>query len=58
MKEYFEHAYEGFCNSFSSPCDFAEAIAEAAKIACVYITVPLWIIPYAIIKKKRKKEVE
>ncbi len=58
MKEYFEHAYEGFINSLSI---FIESCAEVMRstflcmvIALIYITVPFWALPYAIYKKSRK----
>ena len=51
MREYFEHAYEGFCNSVEQMVIFAQYISEAAKVLAVYITLPLWVIPYAIYKK-------
>ena len=46
MREYFDHAYEGFCNSFLP-------LIECAKVFFVYITLPLWIIPYAILKRRK-----
>ena len=61
MKEYFEHAYEGFINSLSNFIEFLEECGEVTRsiffcmvIALIYITVPLWALPYAIYKKSRK----
>ena len=59
MKKYFEHAYEGFCNSMEPFVHLTQVMGEVAKILFVYITIPLWVIPYAIIRARRtaKKEV-
>lgn len=54
MREYFEHAYEGFCNSMEPFLHFAQCIGEVGKVIFVYITIPVWIIPYAIIKNSKK----
>lgn len=54
MRDYFDNAYEGFCNSFRPLTD---CMIEVAKIAFVYVTLPLWIVPYAIHRKiKERKE--
>ena len=58
MRQYFEHIYEGFCGSVRSLIDLAEIIAEASKVIFVYITMPIWIIPYAIWRNRKGTETE
>lgn len=53
MREYFEHAYGGVCNTMQDFAGLASDIAEVAKVLFVYATMPLWLIPYAIYKKVR-----
>lgn len=51
MRKYFEHAYQAF---FNVVVPLADVIAESAKVTFVYVTFPVWIIPYAICKKLKK----
>ena len=53
MKEIFEHAYEGFCNLIRGFIDFTEFFWKTVLVILVYLTIPLWIIPYAIYKKMK-----
>lgn len=50
MREYFEHAYEGAICSLQI---FAATMLTVAQVLFVYITLPVWIIPYAIYRKVR-----
>lgn len=56
MREYFDHAYEGFCKTMQPFGDLAGAMGEVAKILFVYVTLPIWILPYKLIL--RRKDVE
>ena len=49
MRKYFDHAYEGFCNSF-------QPLIEGAKVTFVYITIPLWIVPYMVYRKIEERK--
>lgn len=51
MSEIFEHAYEGLCNLIHRFIDFVGMVGKCVLICLVYITIPLWAIPYAIYKK-------
>lgn len=53
MRKYFEHAYKGFCIGVSELLYFASVLGEVALIIAIYITLPLWIIPYSIYRKKK-----
>ena len=52
IKEIFEHAYTGMKNTLN---DFAEEVViplgEIAVICFIYITVPIWFIPYWFVKR-------
>ena len=52
MREYFEHAYEGFCNTFGP---FGGMLLECMIIIFVYCTLPVWIVPYALFFRKEKE---
>lgn len=52
MRKYFEHAYQAF---FNIAVPLAESTAEIAKVAFVYVTFPIWIVPYAICKNLKKR---
>ena len=53
MKEYFDHAYFTFLAVLN---EFA-GIGRGIAVSFIYITIPIWIIPYAICKKlKQAKE--
>lgn len=58
MREYAEHAYEGLCNTLEALGEFGESLVEVAKVLFVYFTLPIWIIPYAIIRTVKKGEKE
>lgn len=55
MQKYFEQAYQAF---FNIAVPLAESTAEIAKVAFVYVTFPVWIIPYAIRKELKKRSVD
>lgn len=50
MRDYFDHAYTTFLEILEAFADIGKGVA----IACIYITTPLWIIPYAIGKKLKQ----
>ena len=47
VREYFDHAYEGFYYTFRT---FSEMII----VCIIYITIPLWVIPYSLFFRKMK----
>lgn len=53
MKEVFEHAYEGMENALSSLVGNLIAIVQVCCIAVIYITVPIWFIPYSLCFRKK-----
>lgn len=53
MREYFDRAYECLCNSFQP---LADCVVEAAKITLVYLTIPLWIVPYMVYRKIEERK--
>ena len=54
MREYFDRAYEGFCDVLQPIIQLAEFLAEVAKMIFVYATLPIWVIPYKLILRKRE----
>lgn len=56
MRKYFDNAYEGFCNSFQPIIHLAEIMAEVAKVTFVYVTLPIWVLPYKLIFRKREND--
>ena len=56
MRDVFEHAYEGLCNLIVGFTDFAVSLSKCILVVLVYITIPLWIIPYIIYKKMKGGE--
>ncbi len=53
MKEVFEHAYEEMENALSSFWDNVIAMFRTCCIAVIYITVPIWFIPYSLCFRKK-----
>lgn len=53
MKEIFEHAYKGFLESTRNHYEFICSLGYAALILAIYLTLPFWIVPYAIHKRKK-----
>lgn len=58
VRKYFDHAYEGFCNSMQPFIRLAEVMEEVAKIVFVYTTLPIWIIPYRLFLRRKEKQNE
>lgn len=55
FKDVFEHAYDGV--SVAS-VNFTEHLLTLLEIICVcmiYLTIPIWFIPYSIVKRKDDK---
>ena len=48
MREYFDHAYEGLCDSVQQ---VVGNMAELFIIALIYLTIPLWVVPYMVYLK-------
>lgn len=53
MRKYFDHAFEALCNVVQPISDCA---AEAAKVIVVYVTIPLWIVPYMVYRKIEERK--
>ena len=54
MKEVFDHAYEGFCYSMIAATEFTMRIFRCVCVVLIYLTIPLWFIPYVIYRKKKE----
>lgn len=52
MREYFDIAYEHFCDGLRS----IEVFVGLMFGCLVYLTLPIWVIPYLIIKRCRRKD--
>ena len=53
MKVIFEHAYLGFIDSIRDLYEFICDLGNVVIIVAIYLTIPLWIVPYAIYKHRR-----
>lgn len=51
MSDYFEHAFEGLCNSLGN----LRYLGEVLLVALIYLTVPIWSIPYWLLFKRERK---
>lgn len=58
MRKYFEKAYQAFCYIGESLLELVGVLAEIAMVAFIYLTVPVWIIPYAICKKLKERSAD
>ena len=56
MREVFEHAYEGISNLLVNITDFALSIVKCVFVVLVYLTIPIWVIPYAVYKEMKGGE--
>ena len=56
MREYFDTAYEAFCDLLCNLFSVVEYLAGLIFGFLVYITIPIWVIPYVIIKKVRERK--
>ena len=50
MREIFDCAYEGVCNSMLVFIEYSEVLGRCILTGLVYLTIPLWIVPYSIYK--------
>lgn len=51
MKEIFENAYNGACEGIKDTVELFAMFSKFVLITLIYITTPLWFIPFAIYKK-------
>ena len=58
MREYFEHAYQTVCTFLEAFMEFAVIIAGVAMVILIYLTLPVWFIPYAICKKLKERSAD
>ena len=57
MKEIFENAYETFLDGLESIVDFAAMFISIVLVSVIYLTLPIWFLPYHFfIKKKEDQE--
>lgn len=54
MIKYFEHAYKQFVNAIKDLCENLVVLGEIAAIVLIYLTLPVWILPYWLYKKNKK----
>ena len=56
MEDVFDCAYENFCDCMTEIQHIALKLCQGVFGAVIYLTVPIWAIPYAIIKKIKERE--
>lgn len=54
MIKYFEHAYEGFINTMKDLNEILSVLGELTVIVLIYLTLPVWVLPYWIYKNNKK----
>jgi hypothetical protein len=55
MIEYFEMVYKSFCKNMEEFFYWLELFWRSILYSVVHLTLPLWVIPYAIYRKRKKK---
>lgn len=55
MKDVFEHAYQGTLNLFSEAVEILFACGKFLGVCMVYLTIPIWFLPYALFLRKGEK---
>lgn len=56
MMELFAEAYEAVCKSLGGLVELLFVVLKLVAVIVIYLTIPLWLIPYAIIKRGRKND--
>ena len=56
MREYFEQVHSAMEAFWEGLVRFAATVSEAAILLALYLTWPLWAIPYAIIRYRKEKD--
>lgn len=56
MKEIFEHAYETFFNGLDSIVDFFSMVVSIVIVSIIYLTLPIWVLPYHFFIKKKEDQ--
>lgn len=56
MRDYFEHAYEGFSNTIVDVAESLQYVGKVFLIMLIYTTVPFWFLPYHIFKKTKEND--
>lgn len=54
MIKYFERAYEGFTNIMEDLNETLSMLGELTAVVLIYLTLPVWILPYWIYKNNKK----
>jgi hypothetical protein len=55
MKDVFEHAYQGTLNLFSEAVEIVVACGKVMGVCMVYLTIPIWLLPYALFLRKGER---
>lgn len=55
FKDVFEHAYCGTNCALIYLAEFIMSLFEVLCVCVIYLTVPVWFVPYSIIKRKDDK---
>lgn len=59
MREYFEEEFDRVCENFHYVIGpLAQEVAEITVRLFIWITVPFWVIPYAVFFRKSNEEDE
>lgn len=55
MKEYFEDAYDDFMSLPETFAEIGKDVLEIIEYILIYITLPIWVVPYFFYKKIKKR---
>ena len=55
FKDVFEHAYQGTNCALICLAEFIMSLFEVLCVCVIYLTIPVWFIPYSIVKRKGDK---
>lgn len=55
FKDVFEHAYQGTNCALICLAEFIMRLSEMLCVCVIYLTVPVWFIPYSIVKERVTK---
>ena len=56
MMELLLEAYAAVCKMLGGLLELLFVVLKLVAVIVIYLTIPLWLIPYAIIKKGRKHD--
>ena len=58
MKEIFNHAYKTFAEGLNSIIDFFAMAISTVIVSVIYLTLPIWVLPYHFFVKKKEDKTE